>query len=109
MTLVRSLTSWQALAAALVAALGWIAGSAGWIGIGPNDRLTALESAARTAEVNYQITARQVAELRSDVSFTVDLLCVQLASGTRSTPADGYLQRRCDAVTRRLAGVDGTP
>lgn len=101
-SVLERLNLWNVLLGSAFVVAAWFAGQSGWIGTGPAERIAKLEELQATASRERAAQATAVRELRSDISFAIELLCLQHAEDTDRSTGASYLRSRCAEVTDRL-------
>jgi hypothetical protein len=95
-------TFWKAAGVVALSAVTYIAGSSGWVTIGPGDRISQLEGSDARQSVELQVQTRQLSDVQMRLEFVTELLCqpVIVDSAARSQ-GDQYLRNRCVQFTTK--------
>jgi hypothetical protein len=92
---------WKAAGVVAISAMTYLAGSSGWVTIGPGDRITKLEGSDARQSVELQVQTRQLSDVQMRLEFVTELLCQPVMDSIARSQGDQYLRNRCVQFTTK--------
>jgi hypothetical protein len=93
---------WKAAGVVALSVVTYLAGSSGWVTIGPGDRIAKLEGSDAQQTIELQLQTRQLSDVQLRLEFVTELLCQPvIVDSVARSQGDQYLRNRCVQFTTK--------